>query len=407
MRTPTRTVVLAGVLAAVLLLPGCDGHSIRHPDTIRLGDDARTGGELLLLPAAAPGPDPFTDSTALTAATPPPAPRTPPRTDRASAAAPRSLSGGTPGLYGGTEATGSCDIGRQVGHLTRDPATGRAFAQVVGISPAALPDHVRALTPVVLRADTRVTGHGLRAGRITRYQSVLQAGTAVLVDDRGLPRLRCACGNPLGPPAASRGTPVTRGTPWPGYRPGRVIAVTPAPRAVAGFTIIDVTTRTWIERRTGHDVRHDRALPLPAPVTDPPDPSRPAPPQTPVPPETEPPPKPDPDPGGPSPGDTPAEVSLPDTEEPLPPPGESAPLPDPPAEPEDPAGPDEVGPDAVPDHPDPPDGAGLIPDDQPPHASPAAPQASSVTEGRSGGAARKLGTSGRRIGRILARWAHG
>ncbi|MFJ4282440.1 DUF6777 domain-containing protein [Streptomyces massasporeus] len=366
MRTPTRTVVLACALAAVLLLSGCGGHATRHPDTTRLGDDAGTGGELFLLPAAAPGPDPFTASTALTADTPPPAPRTPPRTDRASAAGgPRSLPGGTPGLYGGTEATGSCDIGRQVGHLVRDPARGRAFAEVVGISPAALPDHVRALTPVVLRADTRVTGHGYRAGRITRHQSVLQAGTAVLVDDRGLPRLRCACGNPLGPPAESRGTPVTRGTPWPGYRSDRVIAVTPAPKAVAGFTIIDVTTRTWVERRTGHDVRHDRALPPPARVTDPPAASRPAPspPQTPAPPGTEPPPEPAPDPGGSSPGDTPAEVSLPDPETPLPPSGGTAPLPDPPAEPEDPAGPDEAGPDAVPDRPDPPDGAGLIPDD--------------------------------------------
>lgn len=360
MRTPTGTVVLACVLPVALLLSGCGGHTTRHPETTRLGDDAGTGGELFLLPAAAPGPDPFTDSTALTAATPSPAPRTPPRTDRAFAAGgPRSLSGGTPGLYGGTEATGSCDIGRQVGHLVRDPARGRAFAEVVGISPAALPDHVRALTPVVLRADTRVTGHGFRAGRITRYQSVLQSGTAVLVDDRGLPRVRCACGNPLGPPAESRGTPVTRGAPRPGYRPGRVISVTPVPKALAGFTIIDVTTRTWIERATGHDVRHDRALPPPARVTDPPDPSRPAAsPQTLAPPETEP----DPDPGGASPGDTPAEVSLPDPEAPLPPSGETAPLPDPPAEPEDPAGPDEVGPDAVPDHPDPPDGAGLIPD---------------------------------------------
>ncbi|MFF5308093.1 DUF6777 domain-containing protein [Streptomyces massasporeus] len=367
MRTPTGTVVLACVLSAALLLSGCVGHTTRHPDTTRLGDDAGTGGELFLLPAAAPGPDPFTDSTALTAATPSPAPRTPPRTDRAPAAGggPRALSGGTPGLYGGTERTGSCDIGRQVGHLVREPARGRAFAEVVGISPAALPDHVRALTPVVLRADTRVTGHGFRAGRITRYQSVLQAGTAVLVDDRGLPRVRCACGNPLGPPAEAHGTPVTRGTPWPGYRPGRVIAVTPAPRAVAGFTIIDVTARTWIERRTGHDVRHDRALPPPARVTDPPGPSRPAPspPQIHVVPETEPSSEPDPDPGGASPGDTPAEVSLPDAETPLPASGETVPLPDPPAEPEDPAEPDEVGPDAVPDNPDPPDGAGLIPDD--------------------------------------------
>ncbi|MCX3291465.1 hypothetical protein OR263_32955 [Streptomyces sp. NEAU-H22] len=363
MRTSTGTVVLACVLSVALLLPGCVGHTTRHRDTAR-HDDAGSVREILLQPAAAPGPDPFTDSTARTAATPSPAPRTPRRTDRASdAGGPRILSGGTPGLYGGTERTGSCDIGRQVGHLVRDPARGRAFAEVVGISPAALPDHVRALTPVVLRADTRVTGHGFRAGRITRYQSVLQAGTAVLVDDRGLPRVRCACGNPLEPPEASRGTAVTRGTPWPGYRPGRLIAVTPAPESVIGFTIIDLATRSWIERRTGHDVRHDRPLPPPARVTEPPDPSRsaPSPPQPHVPPETEPSPEPDADPGGAPPGDTPAEVSLPDTETPLPPSGGTASRPDAPAAPEDPG---EVGPEAVPDNPDPPDGAGLIPDDQ-------------------------------------------
>lgn len=365
MRTPTGSSVLVCVLSAALLLSGCDGTTGRGGTPGR-GDDAGTGtgtgGELLLQPAADPGPAPFTDSTALTAATPSPAPRTPTGTDRASTASdgPRSLSGATPGLYGGTERTGSCDIGRQIGHLTRDPARGRAFAEAAGISPASVPDHVRALTPVVLRADTRVTGHGFRAGRITRHQSVLQAGTAVLVDDRGLPRLRCACGNPLRPPVAPRGTPVTTGTPWPGYRPGEVIVVTPAPRAVTGFTIIDTASRAWIERRTGHDVRHDRALPPPAWTTHPPQPSR-----TPAP---------DPGPGthSASPWDAPADASLTDTPvdtgsaetdlgAPVPSAAETAPPPARPADPEDPGGPDEVGPDTVPDTPDPPDGAGLVP----------------------------------------------
>jgi hypothetical protein len=366
-RTPTGTSVLACALSAAFLLSGCDGTTGRG-GTPGLGDDAGTGtgGELLLQPAADPGPDPFTDSTALTAATPSPAPRTPAGTDRASTVSdgPRSLSGATPGLYGGTERTGSCDIGRQIGHLTRDPARGRAFAEAAGISPASVPDHVRALTPVVLRADTRVTGHGFRAGRITRHQSVLQAGTAVLVDDRGLPRLRCASGNPLRPPVAPRGTPVTTGTPWPGYRPGEVIVVTAAPRAVNGFTIIDTASRAWIERRTGHDVRHDRALPPPAWATHPPRPSR-----TPAP---------DPGPGtrSASPWDAPADASLTDTDTdppadtgstdtdgtPVPPAVETAPPPARPAGPEDPGAPDEVGPEAVPDTPDPPDGAGLVPD---------------------------------------------
>ncbi|MFJ5726805.1 DUF6777 domain-containing protein [Streptomyces paradoxus] len=358
-RTPTGASVLACVLSAALLLSGCGG-STGHAGTTGLGGDAGAGGELLLLAAADPGPHPFTDSTALTAATPSPAARTPGGTERAftASAGPRSLSGGTPGLYAGAERTGSCDIGRQIGHLTRDPARGRAFAEAAGISPASVPDHVRALTPVVLRADTRVTGHGFRAGRITRHQSVLQAGTAVLVDDHGLPRLRCAGGNPLRPPAAMRGTPVTTGTPWPGYRPDEVIVVTPAPRAVTGFTIIDATSRTWIERRTGHDVRHDRALPPPDGATRPPRPSR-----TPVP---------EPDPGtvsaspwGAPDTDTPPDTGTDtDTGTSVPPADETAPPPGPPSGPEDPGDPDEVGPATVPDDPDPADGAGLIPDDR-------------------------------------------
>ncbi|MGK5697541.1 DUF6777 domain-containing protein [Streptomyces sp. URMC 128] len=368
MRTPTGAFVTACTLFAALLLSACGATSGGD------GDAAGTGGALFLQPAAAQGQNPFTDSTAITTATPSPIPRTP-RTAGAGDAAPvsadlsglRSLSGGTPGLYGGIERTGSCDVARQIGHLTRAPARTRAFARVAGVSPASVPDHLRGLTPVVLRADTRVTDHGFHAGRAVGHQAVLQAGTAVLVDDRGVPRVRCACGNPLRPPEALRGTPDTKGTPWPGYRPGRAVVVTPAPQAITTFTIVDVTTRTWIERRTGHDVRHDRALPPPVWATDPPPPAPVA---------SEPPPDVPRESGVSADLDStsPWDVSSPLTVTDAPPPDEPGPPPDEPSpedpevpeDPEDPVGPDtgEVGPDAVPDTPDPPDGAGLIPDDR-------------------------------------------
>ncbi|MGI5430142.1 DUF6777 domain-containing protein [Streptomyces sp. CA-179760] len=361
MRTHTGTFVMACALSTALLLSGC---GIDGDDD---GDDADAGGELFLQPAAARGPDPFTDSTALTTATPSLAPRTPGASGASGAArvlaGPRSLSGGTPGLYGGIERTGSCDIARQIGHLTRDRARMRAFAGVAGVPPASVPDHVRRLTPVVLRADTRVTNHGFRAGRAGGYQSVLQAGTAVLVDDRGVPRVRCACGNPLRPPVATRGTPRGRGSPWPGYRPGQVIVVTPAPQVITDFTIIDVASRTWLVRPTGHDVRHDRALPPPLwarrPATSPTPSSL------------------SPGVGSEAPRDesSPAVAVSPPGDASVPPPDATGPLPDPPAPlpeetdpapdepaPAAPAGSDEVGPDTVPDGPDLPDGAGLIPD---------------------------------------------
>ncbi|MFF3348211.1 DUF6777 domain-containing protein [Streptomyces sp. NPDC002779] len=256
MRTPTGTLVTAGALAAALLVTGCGSESDKG---------TAASGEVFLQPVAAPGPDPFTDSTATSTATPPPVTRTPQSTPTSDGV--RSYSGSTPGLYSGTERVGSCDVNRQIGYLTADQGKARAFAGAAGISEAGIPQYLRGLAPVVLRADTGVTSHGYRAGRTTTYQSVLQAGTAVLVDDRGVPRVRCACGNPLKPPAATQGSPTVSGPAWAGFRPAQVVVVTPAPQVIADITIIDVVSNTWIERRVGHDVRHDRPVPRPQPLT--------------------------------------------------------------------------------------------------------------------------------------------
>ncbi|MEV0930817.1 DUF6777 domain-containing protein [Streptomyces phaeochromogenes] len=277
-RIPTRTLVTACALSAALLTGGCGG------DGDKASDSATSGGEVFLQPVADQGPDPFTDSTATTTATPPPVTRTPQSTPTGNATATgegvRSVSGGTPGLYGGTRRVGSCDVDRQVRFLTADQVKARAFAQAAGIAQAGIPDYLRGLTSVVLRADTRVTNHGFRDGRATEYQAVLQAGTAVLVDNRGVPRVRCACGNPLKPPVALQGTPGHNGSPWSGYRPAKVVVVTAAPRVIVNITIINIQNNTWIERRIGdHHGHKDRIVP--APVVDPhsprPDGSSPAP----------------------------------------------------------------------------------------------------------------------------------
>ncbi|MFD3836982.1 DUF6777 domain-containing protein [Streptomyces sp. NPDC058642] len=253
MRPSTGTFVTACALATALIVVGCVGS----------GDKStHSSGELFLQPVAAQGPDPFTDSTQTSPATPAPVTRT----QQPARSGVRSISGGTPGLYGGTVGSGSCDVNRQIGHLTADPAKGRAFAQVEGISEDSIPSYLRSLTSVVLRADTQVTNHGYRDGRTTTYQSVLQSGTAVLVDTRGVPRVRCACGNPLTPARATSGGAVTSGRPWSGYRHNQVVVVAPTIRVVTHITIIDIVDNTWIERRCGHDTRHDHVVPRPQPV---------------------------------------------------------------------------------------------------------------------------------------------
>lgn len=258
MHIPTRTFAAACALtAALLVVGGCSG------DGGRSARSGSTGGEVLLQPLEDQGPDPFTAPTDTTPAPRPPVTRTPQPSATVTEGV-RSVSGATPGLYGGTRNTGSCDVGRQIRYLASDPAKTRAFAELSGISPGSVPDYLRGLTPVVLRADTGVTDHGFAAGQATGFQAVLQAGTAVLVDDRGVPRVRCACGNPLGRPTVIDGNPDTRGRPWSGYRPAQVVVVTPAPDVITDITIVDARDDSWIERPVGYEGhRHDHAVPRP------------------------------------------------------------------------------------------------------------------------------------------------
>ncbi|MGW5496312.1 DUF6777 domain-containing protein [Streptomyces olivaceoviridis] len=270
MRIPTRSIVAAWALSVALLAAGCAGAGVKQTKA----------GELVVLEAAADrGPDPFTEPTD-TGTPRPESPRgtarVPPGEVEAPLRAARTVSGATPGLYRGTPHVAACDVERHIGRLVADGARADAFAQAAGVTRSALPGYLRGLTPVVLGGDTRVTNHAYRDGRAARYQAVLQAGTAVLVDDRGLPRVRCACGNPLKPPAPTRGGAGARGTPWAGYQPNQVIVVAPAPRAVTSITIMDAVTRAWIERRVGPDVRRDRVVAPPATAAASPVPSGPA-----------------------------------------------------------------------------------------------------------------------------------
>ncbi|MEN8651814.1 DUF6777 domain-containing protein [Streptomyces sp. 21So2-11] len=253
MRSPTgRYALTAAALTVGLVAAGCAGSD---------GKDVTGSQDVLLQPVAAQGPDPFTKSTAKSAAAlPSDATRSPSVTGSPSATtqAMRSVSGAEPGLYGGTHSVASCDVDQQVRFLTADRAKGRAFARVSGIDQGAVAGYLRGLTPVLLRADSRVTNHGYRDGSATSFQSVLQAGTAVLVDSHGAPRVRCACGNPLLPPKVAGGTVAHRGQPWSGYRPGQVVVIRPVTQVITNLVIVNIVNNTWIERKTGDDGDRDR-----------------------------------------------------------------------------------------------------------------------------------------------------
>ncbi|EFL13577.1 conserved hypothetical protein, partial [Streptomyces sp. C] len=136
----TAAVALVAVVTLVVVLtrPGGGGG----------GTPQVAAAEVFLQPAAEPGRDPFTESSAAKQATPPP--ESPPQGTAAptAPAGTRSVSGSSPGLYGGTKDVASCDVEQQITALTSQPAKNAAFASALGLRPGAVAGYLRALTPV-------------------------------------------------------------------------------------------------------------------------------------------------------------------------------------------------------------------------------------------------------------------
>ena len=215
-------VAVLGIAAGILLAGGG-------------GDDANA--EVLLESAAKPGAHPFT---------PPVDPPDPAQTAVLVDAQPESGTTPAPGspLYGGSGDDRVCDREAMVRFLTANPAQGKAWAGVAGIPTASLASYIRSLTPTVLLYDTRVTNHSFSGGRATPLQSVLQAGTAVLIDSSGQPIAKCKCGNPLRPPVKTTSTPHYTGAKWPGFTPSETVAVATTPTTNRGASDAPYKTTT-------------------------------------------------------------------------------------------------------------------------------------------------------------------
>jgi len=178
----------------------------------------------------------------------------------------RVVDGVEPGVYGGSRDTQVCDVVTLTSFLT-DPANAdkaEAWAGVLDIDVADIESYISGLTAVRLRWDTRVTNHGFRDGEANGFQSLLQAGTAVLVDDTGVPRVKCNCGNPLGEPTALDGPSESEALAlddiatnpddaWEGLDPAQAVAVEPGSAAVESITLVDVDSGGLIERPVGSD----------------------------------------------------------------------------------------------------------------------------------------------------------
>lgn len=184
---------------------------------------------------------------------------------------PVTVSGDRTGLYGGSLERELCDRERLAGTLEQDPVKQAAWLDVFDIADARA--YLRTLTPVLLRADTRVTDHEYRGGRAVPVQSVLETGTVVLVDDRGVPRVRCAPGSPLISPVLSSGQEI-EGERWSGLDEQRLFVVQPGAAPVGELTVVDVTTGNLLAVPIGAGPKQPApgaADPVPPPAPEPSD----------------------------------------------------------------------------------------------------------------------------------------
>lgn len=195
-----------------------------------------------------------------------------------------------------------CDKERFVEELQARPDALREWSRVLGMAEDQVPAYVDTLQPIVLTSDTPVTNHGLRNGQAYARPSLLQKGTAVLVDptfpgliplptttttpglqtvptttttttaqpttttttadttttlvEGGTPVTRCKCGNPLLPPYKGamgvETTTTTEGEPTTTTRPrDRATTTTRAqPTSTTTTTTTPVGQATTTTRRT-------------------------------------------------------------------------------------------------------------------------------------------------------------
>jgi len=128
-----------------------------------------------------------------------------------------------------------CDRDKLASYLTANPQVSGAWLRALNfdrtlswsggrrLDVQQIPSYLRELAPRRLTEDLGVTNYQFTNGAALAVQSVLEKGTAVLVDATGIARVRCVCGNPLTPMVQLKVQPIYRGTPWPNFQPQRVV----------------------------------------------------------------------------------------------------------------------------------------------------------------------------------------
>ncbi|QIZ01496.2 DUF6777 domain-containing protein [Streptomyces sp. S1D4-11] len=183
--------------------------------------------------------------------------------------APGTGTGPGTGVWGGSTKPGTCAVAKLKKFLTdpKNSAKAQEWARVLHISTDQIPSYIDQLTPVVLRHDTLVTNHDYKNGKAVSYAALLQAGIAILVDQQGLPAVKCSCGNPLLPFEGKASKTDVRfkdgNKKWADYRQDRVVVVEPPPGAqeIHKLQLVDVhNPDRGIARPVGSDGSQDQSF---------------------------------------------------------------------------------------------------------------------------------------------------
>ncbi len=144
-----------------------------------------------------------------------------------------------------------CDTERLLAGIVRSSATAEAWAEIAGLPNGVdgIGPYLDSLVPVYLAVDVRVTNHGWADGRMVPRQSVLQTGTAVLVDQFERPVVRCICGNPL-LPAEGVTLPRFSGTSWDSFEFDRTVDIEASEVPLPGVRVADTSTSriVWLAK---------------------------------------------------------------------------------------------------------------------------------------------------------------
>ena len=124
----------------------------------------------------------------------------------------------------GTDDQVVSDPERLISYLGSHPQAATAWVQALNSDPTLswsggnhvdvqhIPAYIHELRPRHLDEDLRVTDYQFINGSAVAIQSLLEKGSLVFVDARGVSRVRCVSGSPLAPMRRLKLSPIYRGT---------------------------------------------------------------------------------------------------------------------------------------------------------------------------------------------------